>query len=509
MTAQSSARADTRAAGAEPVLLRESAGNIAILTLNRPNTRNTLSEAMLAALGNELTAIAKDRAVRAVVLAATGPAFSGGHDLKELTARRSDPDCGRGYFRHIMLTCSAMMQQIVRLPQPVIAAVQATATAAGCQLVASCDLAVASAAAKFGVSGINAGLFCSTPMVALSRNVTRKSAMEMLLTGDFVDAAEALRIGLVNGVAEPAALLHDVRALAADIAAIHEEVPWTDLLGGMTPDAILQRDKVGLVDYYRSKNLQLMFMADLTDGLSRGEEAPQLRALGRSIAEPAVQQVYRDYVLAVARVLRPEYVGLAAETNLIRAAAPALYGSVRQAANAAHTALRGAGYGGAVFISVQVETAWGRLGGTGPFVGIATDRADFAFTQMIGLSSYPYFGYATPEDIPADYYSRLLLGATPLPLMQVEGGWPSVGVGASVSSAALQARYVTRFAALLDGVAAGGWIQLEFVDIDIAAFPPPIPPNRPLFVTLGFVDSNYAVKPALAQWDALFARPRV
>ncbi len=124
MTAQSSARAGTRASAAEPVLMRENAGNIAILTLNRPSTRNTLSEAMLAALGDELTAIAKDRAVRAVVLAANGPAFSGGHDLKELTARRSDPDRGRAYFRHIMLTCSAMMQQIVRLPQPVIAAVQ-------------------------------------------------------------------------------------------------------------------------------------------------------------------------------------------------------------------------------------------------------------------------------------------------------------------------------------------------------------------------------------------------
>jgi hypothetical protein len=298
----------------------------------------------------------------------------------------------------------------------------------------------------------------------------------------------------------------DAFAGRADIATIHEELPWTDLLAGMTPDAILQRDKVGLVDYYRGKNLQLMFMADLTDGLSRGQEAPQLRALGRSIAEPAVQQVYRNYVLAVARVLQPQYIGLAAETNLIRAAAPALYGSVRQAAGAAHTALRSAGYGGTVFISVQVETAWGRLGGSGPFVGIAADRSDFAFTQMVGLSSYPYFGFATPEDIPADYYSRLLQGAAALPLMQVEGGWPSVGVGTSVSSPEMQARYVARIAALLDGVAARGWIQLEFVDIDIAAFPTPIPPNLPLFVTLGFLDNQFNAKPALAQWDSVFAR---
>ena len=218
MKAQTSSRV-APAVAAEPALLRDSIGSIAVLTLNRPKTRNTLSEAMLAALGDELTAIGKDRAVRAVVLAATGPAFSGGHDLKELTARRADPDGGRAYFRHIMLTCSAMMQQIVRLPQPVIAAVQATATAAGCQLVASCDLAVASADAKFGVSGINAGLFCSTPMVALSRNVARKHALEMLVTGDLISAEEAWRIGLVNRVVAAGSEREAALALGRKIAA--------------------------------------------------------------------------------------------------------------------------------------------------------------------------------------------------------------------------------------------------------------------------------------------------
>jgi enoyl-CoA hydratase/carnithine racemase len=214
MTAQSSARA----VATEPELLRETVGNIAVLTLNRPEIRNTLSEAMLAALGEAFTAIAADASVRAVVLAAKGPGFSGGHDLKEMTARRSDADGGRAYFRHVMLTCSAMMQQIVHLPQPVIAAVQGTATAAGCQLVASCDLAVASADAKFGVSGINAGLFCSTPMVALSRNVARKHAMEMLLTGDLIPAQEALRIGLVNQVVAPGSERDAALALARKIA---------------------------------------------------------------------------------------------------------------------------------------------------------------------------------------------------------------------------------------------------------------------------------------------------
>jgi hypothetical protein len=304
----------------------------------------------------------------------------------------------------------------------------------------------------------------------------------------------------------------DLWSPRAELAIIHEELPWAELLAGTSADTIIRRDQLDLVAYYRSKGLQLVFMADLTDGLSREQEAPRLRALGRSIAEPAVQQVYRAYVEAVLRLLRPEFMGLAAETNLIRAAAPALYPSVRQAANAAAADVLTSGAKTTLFISVQVETAWGRLGGTGPFVGIAADRADFAFAQMIGLSSYPYFGYATPEDMPADYYSRLFAGASALPTMVVEGGWPSVGASANgqtfTSSPALQARYITRHAALLDSISARGWLQLEFVDIDPAAFPVPTPANLPLFVTLGLVDSRYAPKPALAQWDAQFARPR-
>jgi len=183
-----------------PVLLRERDGEIAMLVLNRPHPRNSLSEALLLALSAALDEIRSDKSIRAVVLAANGPAFCAGHDLKELTARRADADGGRAYFRHIMTTCSTMMQKIVTLPQPVIAAVQGPASAAGCQLVASCDLAVASEAAKFATPGVDIGLFCSTPMVALSRNVARKHAMEMLLTGDMVEAQRAAAIGLVNRV---------------------------------------------------------------------------------------------------------------------------------------------------------------------------------------------------------------------------------------------------------------------------------------------------------------------
>jgi enoyl-CoA hydratase/carnithine racemase len=204
MNAQTAAVAD---APSSLVLLREDLtkdlSGITVLTLNRPQARNSLSEAMLEALGGALTSIARDKAVRVVVLAANGPAFSAGHDLKELTRHRADADRGRAYFKHIMGLCSTMMQQIVRLPQPVIAAVQGVATAAGCQLVASCDLAVASQAAKFATPGVNIGLFCSTPMVALSRNVSRKYAMEMLLTGDMTSAEDALRAGLLNRVVAP------------------------------------------------------------------------------------------------------------------------------------------------------------------------------------------------------------------------------------------------------------------------------------------------------------------
>lgn len=201
-----------------PVLLREDDRGIALLTLNRPQARNSLSEAMLHALGDTLAAIAADRGVRAVVLTGNGPVFSAGHDLKELTAHRADPDRGRAYYKQLMDACGAMMQMIVRLPQPVIAAVQGTATAAGCQLVATCDLAVASSAAKFATPGVNIGLFCSTPMVALSRNLARKHAMEMLLTGDMIPAADALRMGLVNRVVAPGTERAEALALAATIA---------------------------------------------------------------------------------------------------------------------------------------------------------------------------------------------------------------------------------------------------------------------------------------------------
>lgn len=187
---------------------------VVTLTLNRPQAFNALSEAMLDALGNALTAVAGDEGVRAVVLAAAGKAFCAGHDLKEM---RAEP--ALEYYEWLFAQCTAVMLAIVHLPVPVIARVHGLATAAGCQLVAMCDLAVASRDARFAVSGINVGLFCSTPGVALSRNISRKAAFEMLVTGDFISAERARELGLVNRVAAPAALDEEVEDLVARIVA--------------------------------------------------------------------------------------------------------------------------------------------------------------------------------------------------------------------------------------------------------------------------------------------------
>jgi enoyl-CoA hydratase/carnithine racemase len=187
------------------------------LTLNRPRARNSLSAALMTELQAALDGVAPD--VRAIVIAAEGPVFSAGHDLKELTALRADGDAGKAAFAALFAQCSRLMQTIVKSPAPVIAEVQGVATAAGCQLVASCDLAVASSLARFATPGVDIGLFCSTPMVALSRNVGRKAAMEMLLTGDMVSAEDARRIGLVNRVVAPEILEAETMALAARIAA--------------------------------------------------------------------------------------------------------------------------------------------------------------------------------------------------------------------------------------------------------------------------------------------------
>lgn len=250
---------------AEPILLREDLSGVTILTLNRPKARNTLSDAMLAALSEAFGLIARDRSIRAVVLAAKGPAFCAGHDLKEMTAHRSDSDRGRAYFVDLFTRCATLMQAIVHLPQPVIAAVHATATAAGCQLVATCDLAVAARTASFGTTGINVGLFCSTPMVALSRNVGRKQALEILLTGDMISADDAFRMGLVNRLSEPGAEYDAAVEMARKIAAKSAPVIKVG------KEAFYRQLEMGLAEAYRYAGevmVENMLARDAEEGIA-------------------------------------------------------------------------------------------------------------------------------------------------------------------------------------------------------------------------------------------------
>jgi len=204
--------------GAHELLIERPQKGVAVVTMNRVAARNSLSLSMIDGLHAAVSELAEDSGVAAIVLAANGPVFSAGHDLKELSAHRADPDKGLAFFETTMERCSGMMQAIVACPKPVIAAVQGTATAAGCQLVATCDLAVAAENAEFCTPGVNIGLFCSTPMVALSRNVTRKHAMEMLLLGEMLPASRAAEYGLVNRVVPQDELMDAAISLAGKIA---------------------------------------------------------------------------------------------------------------------------------------------------------------------------------------------------------------------------------------------------------------------------------------------------
>ena len=201
-----------------PLILTAQTGGLLRLTLNRPQARNALSSELMGAILATLEGAAGDNATRVIVIAAEGPVFSSGHDLKEMASHRGDGDAGRSAYAGLFTQCSKMMQAIVRHPKPVIAQVQGIATAAGCQLVASCDLAVASTSARFATPGVDIGLFCSTPMVALSRNVSRKAAMEMLLTGEPIDGERAVQIGLINKVVAPEILEGETMLLANRIA---------------------------------------------------------------------------------------------------------------------------------------------------------------------------------------------------------------------------------------------------------------------------------------------------
>lgn len=247
------------------LILRQDSNGIARLVLNSPGNYNALSVEMIAALTDALCAIAEDNTVRVVVLAANGRAFCAGHDLKQMQAARNGADGGVAAFADLFDACARMMQMIPSLPQPVIAEVQGIATAAGCQLVASCDLAVGSETACFGVNGVNIGLFCSTPMVALTRAVPPKAAFEMLVTGEFIDAARALQLGLVNRIAAPELLSETTMDMAATIAA---KLPAAIRLGKR---AFHDQLRLGLADAYATAGqtmCQNILLPDTDEGMA-------------------------------------------------------------------------------------------------------------------------------------------------------------------------------------------------------------------------------------------------
>ncbi len=293
----------------------------------------------------------------------------------------------------------------------------------------------------------------------------------------------------------------------ADAAIMHNSVPYAALLGGTPATTYVTTVDLPLANYYRAKGLFLVITVDVTDGLNRAAEAPELVALGRSIKEAAVQQVYRDYLVALATIIHPDYLGLAAETNLIREQAPAaVYSALVQMANDGAAAVRRASANASpLYVSVQADIAWGPPPAT--FRGVETDFHDFPFMQALAISSYPYFVYADPDQIPLDYYAKLANGRK-LPVMVVEGGWTSGSAGTIQSSLTKQARYLRRQERMLDSAAAVAIFQLSYTDLDVSQYPAQQQASLAVFSQLGLVDTELRPKTALATYDSIFARPR-
>jgi hypothetical protein len=301
----------------------------------------------------------------------------------------------------------------------------------------------------------------------------------------------------------------------ADAAIINTEVPWDSLVGGEDPALFVNWNYKGLADYYRSLHYQLWVYIDIADGLNRATDAAQLVGLGRSIAQPDMQQVYRRFCFVMDSILAPDHLGLALETNLIRGSSPdSIYQGIKKATNAAATQIRSSDPKVKMGVSVQADWAWGILG-SGVYQGVAQDFTDFPFIQELGISSYPYLnGNGTaPAAIPLNYYSKLVEGRN-TPVFVSEGGWTSRNLPVSPtltiqSNPSVQADYIRRQGQLLDQAHAIAYFQLTFTDIDLSALPPSVPSTIDYFAYLGLVDSVFQPKPALATWDSLYKRPLV
>ena len=299
----------------------------------------------------------------------------------------------------------------------------------------------------------------------------------------------------------------DAWSKRADAAIMHVSVPYKSLLSGTTAATYVTTVDLPLANLYRGKGFPLVITVDVTDGLNRAAEAPDLVQLGRSITEPAVQLVYRQYVQALtSSFARTTSVSPRRRISFASKQSAAVYNAMVAMTNAAASDVRAiGGKQPLLYASVQADFAWGPP--PAAYRGAETDFKDFPFNQVLAISSYPYFVYADPDQIPLDYYTRLE-GGRSLPIMVVEGGWTSAAVGSIKSSAATQARYVRRQERMLDSAKAVAVFQLNYSDIDLASYPPQPPGSSlALFISIGFVDASLKPKDALAAYDSVFARP--
>ena len=331
---------------------------------------------------------------------------------------------------------------------------------------------------------------------------------------DVVNDSRSFRMGFQNSAPRFDDINLFVRSLnlwttRADAAIISTEVPWKELLAGTNAAIYVNDHYKDLASFYRNRNLMLWVYIDPQNGLERSSDAQALVAAGKSIAQADVQAKYRNFVIAMDSILKPEHLGLALETNLIRlASSPSIYNGVKQAANDVAKELKSRNIAARLSVSVQVETAWGKFGSSS-FQGIAQDLQDFPFIEEIGFSSYPYLVFNTPGEIPADYYSRVM-SANKFPVFIAEGGWASKSITTPtisfISSNETQKEYIERHHQLLQSVRATALFQLAFTDIDINIVPPPVPPNLGYFISLGLLDTNMQPKPALSAWDEIFRK---
>jgi hypothetical protein len=352
-------------------------------------------------------------------------------------------------------------------------------------------------------------------------NLTKRILLACTLVASFVacdddetPATRTYRMGFQNSAPRFDSFEMAIKSLnmwtpRADAAMITTEVPWEELLAGDdVVDYVVEQYK-GLVEFYRQKNLQLWVYIDPANGLNRGSDAGELVEAGRSMTEVEIQNIYRRFSVVMDSVLKPDHLGLCLETNLIRAASTTeLYNAIKQAVNLAAQDIIDRNSNAKLSVSLQAEAAWGRFVGNG-YQGVAQDFIDFPFIEEVGISSYPYFGFNHPDEIPMDYYSRMVEGKS-FPVFITEGGWTSESVTTNertfVSSKEHQKRYIEKHGELLDAVKAKAVFQLSFTDIDVDALPPGLPENLPYFAYTGVVDKNYERKPAYDAWDALFDR---